>query len=83
MNNPPLSLVARRRLLWRICLAQLPPDERERVLAEPAGPEALSFAVTVELFAREDPAKLHALLADPGNEIRTVYEDEKGTIHQV
>ena len=83
MNNPPLSLVARRRLLWRICLAQLPPDERERVLADPAGPEALSFAVTVELFAREDPEKLHALLADPGNEIRTVYEDKAGGIHQL
>jgi hypothetical protein len=32
-------------------LAELPPDERERVITDPDGPEALTFAVSVYVRA--------------------------------
>jgi len=59
MNTPgPFNWIERRRLLWRLCLSELPPDERERILAEPSGAEALSLAVTVELLLRDEPEAL-------------------------
>ena len=37
--------------VWKKCLAELPPDERERILDNKTGPEAMSFAVTVAVRA--------------------------------
>lgn len=38
-----------REIMRQKLLAELPPDERERILADLAGPDALAFAVTVEV----------------------------------
>jgi hypothetical protein len=41
----------RRRRIWHECLAQVEPDERERIRESLQGQESLSLAVTVELLA--------------------------------
>jgi hypothetical protein len=41
----------RRKKLWHELLAQLPPDERDRIRENPEGEDAVSLAMMVELFA--------------------------------
>lgn len=49
--NRPLTPIERRRQLWALMLAELPPDERDRIREVPYGADAVAFAVAVELVA--------------------------------
>jgi hypothetical protein len=51
VNPLTTDQLERRKKLWHELMAQLPPDERERVQENPEGDDAISLGMMVELFA--------------------------------